>query len=192
MEKPNYVLKTYDAELIPVKQKNITKFLKIGVWSIVIILILGSFLFQDNLFLELSWTSRILLIALAIGVTSFGTKKEYSPSELELQFYDDYIIFYLPKRYYSKRVTRMELIKMNYEDISKCVIDTKNQRVYIYGNGIARLYNYKKDGTLPSEPTDVRNAKDGLMYFDTCFDKETNFKKEIEEHSPIKVIVENG
>lgn len=192
MEQPNYVLKTFESDLVPIPPKKGYVFLRVGVWSVVVILVLGSLLFQDNLFMELSGTTRVLLIVLAIGVTFWGNKKEYSPSPLELRFYDEYIVFYLEKKYYSKRVTRMEFVKMKYTEISKCEYDIKNKRVYVRGNGISRLYNYKKDGTLPSEPTDIRDFKRGLMYFGTWFMEDIDIKKEIEEHSPIKVIVENS
>lgn len=188
MEQPNYILKTFQSDLVPVKPKQGFIFLKIGVWIVVAILVFGSLFFRDNLFMELSGTTRILLIALAIGVSFAGNKKDYAPSPLELRFYDDYIVFYLEKKYYSKRVTKMEFIQMKYAEISKCEFDTRNQMVYVHGDGIAKLYKYNKDGTLPSEPTDVRNAKGGLMYFGTRFMKDIDIKKEIEEHSPIKVI----
>lgn len=40
---------------------------------------------------------------------------------MELQFFDDYLVLYLPKRYYGKHLTRMQINKMKYSDITKCV-----------------------------------------------------------------------
>ena len=132
MENPNYVIKTNEAVLVPKKQSSGFTFLKTGVWIIVAVIVIGSLLFQDNLFSELSWTARILLIVLALGVTFLGGKKEYAPSPMELQFFDDHLVLYLPKRYYSKNVTRMEINRMKYSEITKCVCTKQNLSVFIY------------------------------------------------------------
>lgn len=192
MNKPNYVIQINEAVLIPTKQSSGFTFLKIGVWIVVGVIVLGSLIFQDNLFSELSWTARVLLIVLALGVTFLGGKKEYAPSPMELQFFDDHLILYLPKRYYSKRVTRMEINQMKYSEITKCVFKTKSQRIHFYGNGTSTWYNYKADGTISQTPTQVRNYTAGLIYFNTQLATDVDFKTEIENHSPIQVIVENS
>lgn len=192
MENPNYVIKTNEAVLVPTKQSSGFTFLKTGVWIVVAVIVIGSLLFQDNLFSELSWTARVLLIVLAFGVTFLGGKKEYTPSPMELQFFDDRLVLYLPKRYYSKSVTRMEINQMKYSEITKCVYKTKSQRIHLYGNGTSTWYNYKADGTIPKTPTQVRNYHAGLIYFNTQFATDVDFKTEIENHSPIQVIVENS
>ena len=70
MNRPNYVIQTNEAVLIPTNQSRGITFLKTGVWIVVAVIVLGSLLFQDNLFSELSWTARVLLFVLALGVTS--------------------------------------------------------------------------------------------------------------------------
>lgn len=192
MSEPNYVIKTNEAVLMPTKQSSGFTFLKMGVWIVVAVIVFGSLLFQDNLFLELSWTTRVLLIVLALGVTFLGGKTEYAPSPMELQFFDDHLVLYLPKRYYSKRVTRMEINQMKYSEITKCVYKAKSQRIHLYGNGTSTWYNYKADGTIPQTPTQVRNYTAGLIYFNTRLATDVDFKAEIESHSPIQVIVENS
>lgn len=192
MEKPNYVLKTNEAVLVPKTQKKGLIILKTGVWLIVAVIVTGSFLFQDNLFSELSWTARILLIILAFGVSFLGRKREYAPSPMELQFFEDYLVLFLPKRYYSKRVTRMEINQMKYSEITKCVFKTRSQRIHLYGNGTSTWYNFKPDGTIPQTPTQVKNYTAGLIYFNTQLATDVDFKTEIESHSPIQVIVENS
>lgn len=192
MDSPQYVIKTNEAVLVPTKQSNGFIFLKTGVWIVVGIIVIGSLLFQENLFLELSWTTRVLLIVLALGVTFLGGKKEYMPSPMELQFFEDRLVLYLPKRYYSKKVTRMEINEMKYSEISKCVFKTSSKRIHLYGNGTSTWYNYKSDGTLSQEPTQVRNYTAGLIYFNTQLATDVNFITEIESHSPVKVIIENS
>ena len=192
MEQPNYVLRTNEAVLMPVQDSKGKRFLKIGVSTVLGILVLGSLFFGDNLFMELSGTTRLLLIILAIGVLLFGTKREDVPSPMELQFFDDYLILYLPKRYYSRRITRREVNKLKYSDITKCVYNARLQRVHIYGGGVSEWYNYDAKGNLPDKPTKTNAYDEGLIYFRTLFATDVDFKKEIEEHSPLTVIVENS
>ncbi len=192
MNRPNYVIQTNEAVLIPTNQSRGITFLKTGVWIVVAVIVLGSLLFQDNLFSELSWTARVLLFVLALGVTFLGGKKEYVPSPMELQFFEDHLVLYLPKRYYSKHVTRMEINQMKYSEITKCVYKSKSQRIHLYGKGTSTWYNYKADGTIPQTPTQVRNCTAGLLYFNTKFAIDVDFKTEIEKNSPIQVIVENS
>ena len=138
----------------------------------------------------MSWTVRIFLIILAIGFGFYGGKKEYMPSPMELQFFDDYLVLYLPKRYYSNKVTRKQINMMKYSEISKCVFKIQSKRIQIYGNRKSEWYNYKKDGTLPSKPTEERSFTQGMIYFNTQFATEIDFKQEIENHSPLQVIIE--
>ena len=191
MEKPNYVIKTNEAVLIPTKQSSGFTFLKTGVWIVAAVIVIGSLLFQDNLFSELSWTAQVLLIVLALGVTFLGGKKEYAPSPMELQFFDDYLVLYLPHRYLDDSETRKQINIMKYSDITKCVYKSKSTRVQIYGDGQSTWYKYKKDGSLPEKPTRDRFVTNGMIYFNTCLAADVDFIKEIEKHSPLKVIIEN-
>ena len=192
MDKPNYVLKTNEAVLMPKEQSNSYIFIKKGVLIIVAILILGSLIFQENLFFELSWTARVILIVLAVVFLFFGEKKIDVPSPIELQFYDEYLILYRPKRYYSKKVTRMEFNKMLYTDITRCIYKANSQRLHIYGNVAATWYNYDANGVVPSTPTYNRMVTDTLCYMSTRCAPDVDFKSEIESHSPIQVLVENS
>ena len=114
------------------------------------------------------------------------------PSPMELHFYNDYLVLYLPKRYYSRKVTRKQINTMKYSEISKCVLKNKSNRIQIYGNGNSVWYNYKKDGSIPSKPTEERRFTEGMIYFNIQFASHIDFKEEIESHSPLKVIVENS
>lgn len=192
MSEPNYVLKANEAVLMPTENNKGKSILKVCIWIVIGVIIVASFVFQDNIFAELSWPVRIFLIVLAVGFGFYGGKKEYTESPMELRFYDDCLMLYLPKRYYSNRVSRRQYNTMKYSDITKCVYKTRSNRIHIYGDGESVWYNYKKDGTLPKQPTETRKFTQGLIYFNTQFATDIDFKKEIEEHSPIQVIVENS
>ncbi|MBQ8210273.1 MAG: hypothetical protein IJZ35_06810 [Clostridia bacterium] len=192
MNAPKYILRINEAVFMPVERNKIKYAIKIFVWVIVAVIILSSLIFQDNMFSELSWMSRAFLICLAVGFGFYGNKTELTPSHMELQFFNDYVVVYRPNRYYSRRVTRKEIIKINYCDISRCVLKTQAQRIHIYCGGVSTFFKLKSNGTFPQSPTEVRNFAEGLVYFDISFIKDVDIVKEIETHSPIKVIVENS
>ena len=191
MEQPNYILRFNEAVLVPVNKSVWPRVLKISVWVIVGIIIIGSFIFHDNLFSEISWTARILLIMLAVATLFVGNKREYTPSPMELRFYDDALVMYQPERYYERNYSRRTTNTLKYSDITKCVYKARSKRMQIYGNGTAVWYKYRKDGTLPTEPTTVRPFTDGMIYFSTRCAEAIDFKQEIETHSPLKVIIED-
>lgn len=107
-EKPNYVLRANEVVYVPkyellVPQKKV-------VWIITGPNILGFFIFQDNLFSELNWPLRTMLIELAILVSYAGGNK-MAPSPFEIWFYDNFVIVYREKNYYSKKVSKKEYYK---------------------------------------------------------------------------------
>ena len=191
MEKPSYVIKTNEAVFVPTKKSRVLMGVKKCVWIIVVIIFIGSLIFRDNLFMHMTWTHRILLLSLASGTIFIRDEMVLVPSPMELQFYEDYLVLYLPKRYYSRHLTQMAIKKMKYDEITKCVYGTNTQLIYLYGNGTSTFYNYKSDGTIPETPTKVRNYTKGLIYFCTKLATDVDFKNEIEARSPLKVIVEN-
>lgn len=187
---PNYILKANEAVLVPKKNRENIARLKPIVWIVVLIVVIASFIFGDNLFNELSWTVRILLIALAIG-TLFISTDERVPSPFEIWFYDDYLVIYREKHYYSKSVIRKEYDKFYYKDIKHCQYRSLTHRFNFYGVVEGIWYNYSKDGSLPQEPT-YHKTTDSIRYFYTTYAQNIDFVKEIEMHSPIKVNVENN
>lgn len=185
---PNYVLKLNDTDLKKVNDKN--NKIKTAVLIIVAILIVGSFIFQDNLFAELSWTARLLLISLAIGVM-FKGKYEEIPSPMELRFYNDYLVVYWEKKYYSKKVIRKIYDKFYYKDIHNIQFRKNINRVNIYGIVEGTWYNYNNDGSLPQNPT-YHKTVDAICYFYTKLNPDIDIVKEIESHSPVKVTIEDN
>jgi len=188
MEQPNYALKLNEAILVD-KSKRITVMRKI-VWIVVAIIIIGSFVFGDNLFGELSWFARITLIVIGIGVT-FGGKKRV-PSPMEIQFFDEYLMIYCQKHFFNEKCSRMIFNKMRYSTITDCVYKTKSERLHIYGDLEAVWYDYDKSGKLESEPSYNRTVKETFWWLGMDFAKDIDFIREIEEHSPIKVREENS
>lgn len=187
MEEPNYVLKANEGVLVP-KNENLSK-LKVAVWIIVGVILIVSIVFQDNLFSELSWSARIMLVVLAVGLSFAGGNKRV-PSPFEIQFYDDYLIVYREKKYYNKNLIRKEYDKFFYKDITKCQYRTQTKQINIYGIIEGIRYKYRKDGSLPENPSYHRTTNGGICWFYTTESPEIDFVAEIERHSPIKVSVE--
>jgi len=187
-EQCNYVLKLNEAVTVD-KYKHMDVMRKI-VWIVVAVIILGSFVFKDNLFTELSWYARIMLIVIGLGVT-FGGRKTV-PSPMELHFFDEYLLIYCSKRYYDKKCPRMIFNKMKYSTITDCVYKTKSERLHIYGDLEAVWYDYDKKGNVPSEPTYNRTVKETFWWLGMEFAKDIDFIREIEEHSPIRVRLEES
>ena len=189
-QQPNYVLKFNETDSRKVKDRNY--YIKKTVVIISAIIVIFSIIFGENLFLELSWTARILLIAIALGILFTG-KKEDVPSPAELRFYDDYLLLFLERKYYSERSIKQEYLKMKYSDITKVkyLPNTSNKRFQIYGNGHSLHYDLKKDGNISKKASRDKMFEKGMIYFSTNLNQNIDFIKEIEEHSPLKVEIDN-
>lgn len=185
---PTYVLHANEGVLVPVRGKNQFRVRKLFAGSVAA-LFLGSILFRSNLFAELSFGAQMLLIALAAGVWLRPEPQKRVASPIELRFYGDYFVLYRPDRYYSRRVSRKEICYMKYCDVTRCVYKSGAQRIHIYGGGVSEFYRADKNGRIPEEPTEIRHYKDGVLFFNTSVDS-VDFKREIEEHSPIRVVEE--
>lgn len=189
-QQPNYVLKFNETDSRKVKDRNY--YIKKTVVIIIAIIVIFSIIFGENLFLELSWTARILLIAIALGILFTG-KKEDVQSPAELRFYDDYLLLFLERKYYSERSIKQEYLKMKYSDITKVkyLPNTSNKRFQIYGNGHSLHYDLKKDGNISKKASRDKMFEKGMIYFSTNLNQNIDFIKEIEEHSPLKVEIDN-
>ena len=189
-QQPNYVLKFNETDSRKVKDRNY--YIKKAVVIIIAIIVIFSIIFGENLFLELSWTARILLIAIALGILFTG-KKEDVPSPAELRFYDDYLLLFLERKYYSERSIKQEYLKMKYSDITKVkyLPNKSNKRFQIYGNGHSLHYDLKKDGNISKKASRDKMFEKGMIYFSTNLNQNIDFIKEIEEHSPLKVEIDN-
>ena len=188
MNIPSYIIKAQSAELIPKELSKIDALVKKLVKVIIILIILFSLFFRENLFFELSWTARIILIVLAVTCV-FQGGSDYKPYPMEIRFYEDYMEFFFEERYCSKKLQRQELYTMSY-DKTRIVYERRDKALKVYGDANHKMYNYDKNRNLPETPSKVKDYEDGLFVVFTQFSPEIDFVKEIEEHSPIKVVVE--
>ena len=189
MNDPIYVLKANESAWAPTQNAKQVVFVKNAVRVILVILLLGSFVFDDNLFGELSLTAKALLIALFLG-TCFAQDKQKVAKPFEIRFYEDYLVLYREKRYYSPKLSRREFDKFLYKDIEEIVYRTDTHRINIYGIVEGKWYNYNKDGSLPEKPS-YHKTTDSLAYFYTNEAPEVNFVEVFEKYTPVKVKIQD-
>ena len=135
---------------------------------------------------------KLLNEQIHIGLPHSGVGgSEKVPSEMELQFYDDYLVVFRDKHYYSNSVIRREYDKFAYSDIKRIQFRTVTKRINIFGIVEGIWYNYQKDGSLPQTPT-YHKTTDSICYFYTDFASNVDFVSEIETHCPVKVTVDNS
>lgn len=184
---PKYVLKANERVLLPKNNSTALYIVRKVLWIITVILAVGSLVLGENLFSLLSLSVKCLFIGLVVVVMCNGGS-EPQPSPFEIRFYDDYLVLYREKYYYDRRVSKMEYNKVFYAGIRECEFNKKTERVTIHGVVEGIWYNYKKDGTLPKEPSYCKTT-DSQCSFYTTFARDIDIVAEIEQHSSIKVRV---
>lgn len=190
MDCPKNVIKTHETVSMPTGSNQPFATLRIVVWVIIAVIILGSFVFGDNLFFELSWTTRMILIALAIGIGLWGPTSAPVASPLEIRFYSNYLVVFREKRYYSRKVSRKEYNKFFYSDISKIEYNYRIKRLDLIGKIDAMWFNYNKDGSVPQDPTYHRIVDGGICYFYVNGNDADIILKSLEEYTAKQPIVQ--
>lgn len=104
----------------------------------------------------------------------------------QLQFYDEYMIFCVPKHHIKVGKDRMEIQKIYYKDVTRCQFRTNTRKMVICGMLEEIYYKYDKNDNVLNVPC-FQKYYDGMIKFYTVFDYEHDFKKIIEENSPLTV-----
>ena len=155
-----------------------------------IILICGSVLFKEFLFSGESIPVWIcVFIVVSYLMKNGGHERVECPSQL--QFFDTYMIFYVPKYHYKKGKERMDLHKIYYKDVTICKFRANIQKMVICGMMDVSYYEYDKEKRLNKKPTFQKHCN-GIIKFYTIFDSEHNFIDIIEKNSPLKIEIENS
>lgn len=158
------------------------------VW--VLVLIIGSLVFHEFLLGGESTAVWIFFfITLGYVIKNGGHKRVECLSEL--QFYDDYLIFYVPKYHISRGKDQMEIQKIFYKDVTKCEFRTYANRIVICGMMEESHYKYDKNNNLDNIPC-YHKTYDGMITFYTDLDYEHDFIETIETHTPLKVNCRNS
>lgn len=188
MGEPNYVLYANDAEWVPKENQKALSIVKKIIWGYIGVIVAFSLLVGENMFVQMSLYAKCML-SIAVMWTIFTRGEERKPVPFEIQFFDDYLVYFCLKKRYSKKKNRMEYYKFYYKDITSCVYRERSKRIDMYGLEEVIWYDYNKDGTVPEKPTYHRSV-DAICYFYTMFNEDIDFVSEIEQHSLIKVIID--
>lgn len=185
METPNYVLTFNDGFMSPQKEsiaKDIVSYM---------LVLSGILMLAVAIFFGLEALKEIpvtVWLCLAVGIMYLVSQGGCvrCPSPCELWFYDEYLVQYCERRYYSKRNIRKEYYKFFYKDITKCVYRTEVKKFDIYGVVEATFYKYDKNGNVGAVPCKHLKAE-AVSVFYTVFEPTIDFVDEIEMHSPIRI-----
>lgn len=190
MKDPIYVLKANESAWAPKQNSKHIVLVRNAVRIILVVLLVGSLLFQDNLFAEMSFMPKVLLVALFFG-TCFVKTREKVAKPFEISFFDDHLVLYREKRYYNPKLSCMEFYSFMYKDIKKILYRPETKRLNIYGLVEIKRYDYNKDGSL-QEKTSYHKTTDSFAYFYTNEAPEIDFVAVFEKYTPIKVTIENN
>lgn len=186
MNNANYVLRM--TEDIDVHKNPFNQKIKKAVLIVLAVLLVASFVLGENLFGELSFMAKVLLVGLICGVL-FSGKKETKQFPVEIHFYDDRIEIHRLEVHYSNGDIKREYYVFRYEDSPVCVYSNNTRFTKIKGMAHGEWYKYTKAGELTPKPERVRDME-GLCYFRVSRLCDTYLPDELKLHSPIKVEIE--
>lgn len=153
-------------------------------------LVVGSIVFKEFLFADESvYIWGCFLVAL-LAYFKLG-KKERRECFSELLFFDDYMIFYVPKHHIKHGNERMEIQRMYYKDVKESEFRTNTRKMCIFGMVDEVHYKYDKNGKLCEKPSYQRRY-DGMIFFYTMFAEEHDFKELIERNSTLTIKYSNS
>lgn len=179
-----------DGRMMPKNESTLYIIMKRIFIVLIIIVALGSVVFGEFLLAGesiLVWVG--IFVILGYLIKNGGYERKECPAQL--QFYDDYMIFFMPRYKIKKNKYRMEISKIYYKDISACKFRTNVQKMVIYGMMDVEYFEYNCVGNIKKTPN-YQKRLDGIIKFYTVFDGKHNFVDIIEKNTPIKVEIENS
>ena len=167
MGEEKYILQIHESILMPKEKKDSTDIIRKIVGTIVIILLVASFVFGENLFSELNILAQVFLIALFLKFVVFTDGKIDALSPLEIIFYDDVFVVHRPKIWRGNNCIRKETDIMRYDEVKRIKYVSESKRFQIYGTFSGKYFKYKRSGDLEDKPCYDRTVKEGMIYFST-------------------------
>lgn len=118
---------------------------------ILLIVFVFSLIFKDDLLLNIDWTYKVIFVCVSLLLLYTGGYKEI-PSNVEFEFYDDYMIVHKEKIAYNPPKERKELTKCYYSDIKNIEYRKDTKQLSIKAKHEDTYYNYK-DNILEEKPS---------------------------------------
>lgn len=156
---------------------------------ILLLIFVFSLVFGESLSLEMGWTYKIILIAIGVGLCNTGGYKRI-PSDIEIQFFDDYMIVNRPKMFYNPKKASRETTKCYYTDIKNMEYRTNTKRLNINAKYEGIYYNYKND-VLEEKPC-YHKTVDALIWFYPEETYETEIIEILEKYTHKKINIREG
>lgn len=187
-KEPNYRLEFHE----PVYFKPPLRWWMIAIRTVISILVFYWFLFsvvgqEKVLWDELPLVQRLFLAALMIYLFRIRGQDIIIPSPMELWFYDDYFIIYRHKmNYYYGKLKLREYNIIDYATVTKFSYSEDSSFITIHADIYEISYKFDKNGVLSKKPKH-RYTEKTVELISRAFLKNIDVKKEVEEHSPIKV-----
>lgn len=178
-----------DGRMTPKNDTKIYFVIKKAFWIILVLIALGSIVFNEFLLAGESlpiWTCFVVIGGYLLK--NRGYERVECPSEIH--FYDEYMVFYVPKHHLRQGKDQMEIQKISYCDVTKCQFRTNIRKVEIYGMLEEVHYEYDAQGVVNKTPS-YQKRYDGMIKFYTVFDYQHDFVEIIERNTPLKVDLEN-
>lgn len=137
-----------------------------------------------------SWyISPFVILLIGIALYAYG---KYAINGIKepvlIQLHTDYIVVYRECFHYDKTNPRMQLERFRYGDITKVTWSKAHKELIICGVAEVEATDYDQKGELilDSERTSIETTK---CVIGTEYMTDIDFKKEIEEHTPLTVEV---
>ena len=188
MENPIYILQADERVFASQKNDSMRKTIKNVARVVAIILIICLVLYR--MFIGLGSGFLFILYCLRTGRLFYLNKSIAVSSPFEIWFYDDHLIIYREKLYCNRRLSRKKYDMLFYKDIRSCEYRMISGKIIFFGIAEIVWYDYNKDGSLPEHPS-YHKKMDGPSYFYTIDGASTDFVTEIENHSPINVVMKD-
>lgn len=186
----NEIIYFNDGRMAPKNDSQLYNIIKKVFIVCIITMLILSLLFGEALFSEISISAWVcVFIIVGYLIKNGGHERVECPAQLH--FYEEYLVFCVPKYHYGNGKERMEIQKIYYKDVTKCEFRTNTRKMVICGMMDETHYKYNKQGILDNIPS-YQKHYDGMIKFYTVFDYEHDFKKIIEDNSPLKVIYQNA
>lgn len=156
---------------------------------LLLIIFVFSLIFKDNLLFEMNWIYRIILICIGLALCNTGGYKKTS-SDVELQFYNDYMIVYRHKIAYNPKKIRREYEKCYYSDIKNIEYRTNTNRLNIDAKYEGTYFNYKHE-VLEEKPS-YHKTVNSLIWFYPEERYQKDLLETLEKYTNITINVKEG
>ncbi len=120
----------------------------------------------------------------------FYDRKKDTPVPAELRFYDNYLLIYVPKRFYDPKLITAEIQRIEYDKITECIYYQESLDLEISGDIRYLSAEYNEYGRLSSAVEEELEKEDTIWYM-IRFNEDVDFVAVLKKYLPIKVDIED-